>query len=177
MIWLCLTSLSGLRGCFTWDVEEERPDHDCSPSPCPAKGCATVLTRQRAKAETTQRQQAQGGNQEQPRPRLRDRAPHTCRCPSPPLQSRRGYDIKKHHHFWGPWGGQHTTRSGTAKPQKYQDVLVLPKRHFRVKKRRGVLMGAEAPLSWRGRGSPLLTYVGVGRRAGERGGGSPSRVR
>lgn len=53
-----------------------------------------------------------------------------------------------------------------------------------MKKRRWVLMGAEAPLSWRGRGSSLLTYVGVGRRAGEcggggtgSGGGSPSRVR
>lgn len=45
-------------------------------------------------------------------------------------------------------------------------------------------MGAGAPLSWRGRGSSLLTYVGVGHGACERGGGgtgssggSPSRVR
>lgn len=63
------------------------------PQPCPAYGCAMVLTGQRARAEARRGGGLRAGSGRwsgQPRPCLRDCAPPTCRCTSPPLQSRRG---------------------------------------------------------------------------------------
>lgn len=63
--------------------------------------------------------------------------PAPATCARPPLQSRR-QDIKKLRALLGVHrGGPQATGSGTARPQKHQELLLLPKRHFSRWKREG----------------------------------------
>lgn len=86
--------------------------------------------------------------------------------------------IKRHHALLLVHGeGPYATVSGFTKPQKHQELHLLPESHLPDEKKKVGLDGRRGTPVLEGPQQLLLTYVSVGRGACEHGSRSPSRVR